>query len=129
MSAVRRARGGAGRPRPAALLAAVIVLAGAAALVPAGAQAAGPTVSLTPGGAAGAEGYFVYSARAGSRISGQITVVNTSSARGTVLLYAVDATTGQTTGAVYLSRARRRRDVGAWTKLPVRRVVLSLIHI
>lgn len=125
MSAVRRPRRGAGRPGPAALLAAVIVLAGVAAVGPAGAQAAGPTVSLTPAGPAGAKGYFVYSARAGSRITGQITVVNTSSARGTVLLYAVDATTGQTTGAVYLSRARRRRDVGAWTKLPVRRVVLG----
>ena len=125
MSAVRRARRGEGRLRPPALLAAVIVLAGAAAVVPAGAQAAGPTVSLTPVGSAGAKGYFVYSARAGSRITGQVTVVNTSSARGTVLLYAVDATTGQTTGAVYLSRARQRRDVGAWTKLPVRRVVLG----
>ena len=80
---------------------------------------------MTPVGPSGAKGYFVYSARAGSRITGQVTVVNTSSARGTVLLYPVDATTGQTTGAVYLSRARQRRDVGAWIKLPVRRVVLG----
>ncbi len=124
MSAVRSA-GAVGRTAGPTLLAAVIVLAGVAAVGPAGAQAAGPTVSLTPAGPAGAKGYFVYSARAGSRITGQITVASTSSARGTVLLYAVDATTGQTTGAVYLSRARRRRDVGAWTKLPVRRVVLG----
>ena len=125
MSAIRRARRGPRRARPAALLAAVIVLAGAAALAPAGAQAAGPTVSLRPVGPSSAKGYFVYSARAGSRITGQVTVVNTSSARGTVLLYPVDATTGQTTGAVYLSRARQRRDVGAWIRLPVRRVVLG----
>jgi hypothetical protein len=125
MSAVRRPRRVAGRPRPAALLAAISVLAGVAAVVPAGALAAGPTVSLAPAGPAGAKGYFVYSARPGARITGQVTVVNTGSARGTVLLYAVDATTGQTTGAVYLSRAQQRRDVGAWTKLPVRRVVLG----
>jgi hypothetical protein len=125
MSIVCRGRPGRGRPRAAALVAAVVMLVVAATAVPAGAQAAGPTVSLTPVGAAGAKGYFIYSARAGSKVTGRVTVVNTSSARGTVLLYAVDATTGQTTGAVYLSRARRRRDVGAWTKLPVRRVVLG----
>ncbi|HEY7815125.1 MAG TPA: DUF916 domain-containing protein [Nakamurella sp.] len=122
---VRRARRGADRRRPGALLAAVVVLAAAAAVMPVGAQAAGPTVSLRPVGPAGAKGYFVYSARAGSRLTGQVTMVNTSSTRGTVLLYAVDATTGQTTGAVYLSRRQRRRDVGAWTKLPTRRVVLG----
>jgi hypothetical protein len=94
-------------------------------IAPAGARGAGLTVSLTPVGPAGAKGYFIYSARPGSRISGQASVVNTSGARGTVLLYPVDATTGQTTGAVYLSRAHRRNDVGAWTKLPVRRVVLG----
>lgn len=110
------------------------VLAVGAALLVAGlglaagatrADAAGPTVSLTPIGPAGAKGYFVYNARSGSRVKGQVDVVNTASARGTVLLYAVDATTGQTTGAVYRSRHQRRRDVGAWTKLPVRRLVLD----
>src|ERR1700746_275646 len=89
------------------------------------AHAAGPTVWPPPIGPAGAKGYFVYTARAGARVKGQVDVVNTSSSRGTVLLYAVDATTGQTTGAVYRSRQERRRDVGAWTKLPVRRVVLG----
>ena len=89
------------------------------------AQAAVPTVSLNPVGAAGAKGYFVYTAHGGSRISGQVGVINTSSARGTVRLYAVDATTGQTTGAVYLSRAQHRRDVGAWTRLPIGRLVLG----
>jgi hypothetical protein len=107
------------------LLVAIIVLAALMGLTPAASEAAGPTVSLTPVGPAGAKGYFIYSARAGSRISGQVSLVNTSSARGIVLLYPVDATTGQTTGAVYLSRAQRRRDVGAWTRLPVRRVALG----
>jgi hypothetical protein len=103
------------------LAAAVAALAAAAG----SAQAAAPTVSLTPVGPAGAKGYFVYTAHAGSRISGQVSLVNTSAVKGTVLLYAVDATTGQTTGAVYQSRARRPSDVGAWTKLPLRRVVLG----
>ncbi len=102
------------------LAAAAVMVAGAG-----GALAAGPTVSLNPVGPAGAKGYFVYTAHGGSRISGQVAVINTSSARGTVLLYAVDATTGQTTGAVYRGRAQRRRDVGAWTRLPIGRVVLG----
>jgi hypothetical protein len=117
----RRARPRSGSARLLAALAAVVALAAVAG----SAEAAGPTVSLTPVGPGGAKGYFVYTARAGSRISGQVLLVNTSRARGAVLLYAVDATTGQTTGAVYLSRARPRRDVGAWTRLPVRRVVLA----
>lgn len=103
------------------LVATVAALAAAAG----SARAAAPTVSLTPVGSAGAKGYFVYTARAGSRISGQVSLVNTSAVKGTVLLYAVDATTGQTTGAVYQSHARRRSDVGAWTRLPLRRVVLG----
>jgi hypothetical protein len=124
MPVIGRARPGS-RPLWARGVLAAAVLAGAVVAAPAGARAAGLTVSLTPVGSAAAKGYFVYSAHAGSRITGRVSLVNTSSARGTVLLYAVDATTGQTTGAVYLSRAQRRRDVGAWTKLPVRRVVLG----
>lgn len=103
----------------------LLVAALVAAASPGGARAAAPTVSLNPVGPAGAKGYFIYTARPGARITGQVAVINTSSARGTVLLYAVDATTGQTTGAVYLGRAQRRRDVGAWTKVPVGRVVLG----
>jgi hypothetical protein len=118
----------AARPLSRRLLAAMAALLVASVGLAAGAghaEAASPTVSLTPIGPAGAKGYFVYTARAGARVKGQVDVVNTSSVRGTVLLYAVDATTGQTTGAVYRSRQQPRRDVGAWTKLPVRRVVLG----
>jgi len=104
----------------AGLISLVLTLA-----VASSAWAAGPTVSLNPVGAAGAKGYFIYTAHGGARLTGQVAVINTSSARGTVRLYAVDATTGQTTGAVYLSRAQRRRDVGAWTRLPIGRVVLG----
>ena len=111
------------RRRALTLLA--IAMALSAAVAPAAGRAAGPTVSLTPIGPAGGKGYVVYSARAGARITGQVAVVNTFLTRGTVLVYPVDATTGQTSGAVYLSRARPRRDVGAWTKLPTRRVVLG----
>lgn len=124
MPIIRPAHREPGRLRPRAMRAAAVVAAAMAA-TPAGAHAAGLTVSLTPIGAAGAKGYFIYSARPGSRITGQVAVVNTSSARGTVLLYPVDATTGQTTGAVYRSRAQQRLGVGAWTRLPVRRVVLG----
>src|SRR5262249_24888921 len=36
-----------------------------------------------------------------------------------------DATTGATSGAVYLSRAAPRRDVGSWLRLGVTRVTLA----
>jgi hypothetical protein len=42
-------------------------------------------------------------------------VQNQGTAAGTVRLYPVDATTGQTSGAVYLAEADPRADVGAWT--------------
>ena len=48
--------------------------------------------------------YFILDAKPGDVIHDQIRVVNTGGRTGTAYLYAVDATTGQTSGAVYLSR-------------------------
>jgi hypothetical protein len=61
--------------------------------------------------------YFAYDAQPGDTIRGQVRVLNTGTAAGAVRLDAVDATTGQTTGAVYRERRDPRRDVGAWITL------------
>ncbi len=61
--------------------------------------------------------YFVYDARPGTTQSGSVRVVNAGTASGTVVLFPVDATTGQTSGLVYLSRESPRRDVGAWIRM------------
>src|SRR6266849_3410912 len=69
--------------------------------------------------------YFVLVARPGDVISDRIRIVNTGGRTGTAYLYPVDATTGQTSGAVYLSRQSPRHDVGAWIRLSRSRVTLG----
>jgi hypothetical protein len=96
----------------------------AAALVAAPeALATGPTVSVRPLRVA-KPGYFVLKARPGSMLHGTVLVVNTGQA-GMVDLYPVDATTGQTSGAVYRARRDVRSDVGAWIRLSRRRLYLG----
>jgi WxL interacting protein linking bacterial and host surfaces len=68
--------------------------------------------------------YYVFHAHPGQTVSGRVRVVNTGSAAGTARIYAVDATTGATSGASYLTDSRRRSDVGAWTRLSVGQVHL-----
>src|SRR5437764_8550016 len=68
--------------------------------------------------------YFILATRRGAVIKDQIRVVNSGGKKGTAYLYPVDATTGQTSGAVYLSRQSARTDVGAWITLSRSRVTL-----
>lgn len=81
------------------------------------ARAAGPSFALDPQGGSSSERYFVLHARAGQTLTRQIRVVNVGRRAGSVLLYGVDATTGETTGAIYQGPEVPRRDVGAWTAL------------
>jgi hypothetical protein len=62
-------------------------------------------------------GYFVYTARPGEVIHGAVAVSNGGTAAGAVRVYAVDSTTGQTSGAVYLTSGRKPKDVGAWIRV------------
>jgi hypothetical protein len=96
-----------------------------AALLPASALAgkAAPSFSIRPTTAR--PGYFVLDARPGQRLQERVRIVNTGGKQGTVYLYPVDATTGATSGAVYLARARPRRSVGRWLRLPLSRLELS----
>ena len=61
-------------------------------------------------------GYFVYHLVPGSTHTGGIIVSNTGNRAGTVKLYPADATTGQTTGTVYLTNSSASHT-GVWVKL------------
>src|SRR5579859_6713384 len=69
--------------------------------------------------------YFVLQVRPGDVIADKVRLVNTGGVSGTAFLYPVDATTGQTSGAVYLSSQSPRRDVGAWVRLSRSKVTLG----
>jgi hypothetical protein len=101
--------------RPATALCAAAALVLIAAPVPV-ATAAGPTFALKPASPA-KHGYFVFAGRPGATIHGKVRVINVGTAAGRTSLYAVDATTGQTSGAVYRSRQEARRGVGGWIGL------------
>ena len=96
--------------RPLLLLALLGVFASTA-------QAAGsPSMGLRPVGK-WKRGYFVYAARPGTVIHGAVAVNNGGTAAGAVRVYAVDSTTGQTSGAVYLTSGQKPKDVGAWIRV------------
>ena len=86
------------------------------------ASAAGATFSITP---TTRVPYFIFNSSPGSTITGQVRVVNVSSTAGQAKLYAVDATTGQTSGAVYKSAGAPRTGVGAWIKLATATISLG----
>jgi hypothetical protein len=69
-------------------------------------------------------GYFVYQAKAGAVRHGAIVVSNSGTAKGTVRLSTADATTGATTGTVYLS-GRAPRNAGTWVSLDRRDLTLA----
>src|SRR5712692_8220053 len=68
--------------------------------------------------------YFIFAAHRGETLYGKAKVTNVGAMTGTAYLYAVDATTGQTGGAVYLARGKPRLDVGGWIRLAIRKAVL-----
>lgn len=69
--------------------------------------------------------YFIFDSKARMVLNSKVRITNAGTAKGTASLYAVDATTGQTSGAVYLNQNDPRRDVGAWITLSMPRVVLA----
>lgn len=107
----------AGRRKPLGRATALAVLCAAliASAPAASAGASGPSFALKPVGPA-RTGYFVFKAEAGQTVRGAVRVLNVGTETGRTSLYSVDATTGQTSGAVYRSRQESRRDVGAWIR-------------
>jgi hypothetical protein len=69
-------------------------------------------------------GYFVYSLPPGSVQQGGVIISNSGTATGTVKLFAADATTGRTTGTVYLTD-RKAQHVGAWISLATTSLTLK----
>ena len=61
-------------------------------------------------------GYFVYPLQPGAVRTGAVIVSNSGTAPGTVKLFTADATTGRTTGTVYLTD-RRPTATGKWISL------------
>jgi hypothetical protein len=59
-------------------------------------------------------GYYIYQAKPGTTLHGVIAVVNTGRAGGEVRIYPADSTTGQTSGAVYLTSTMTPRQTGRW---------------
>src|SRR5438045_2971522 len=53
--------------------------------------------------------YFIFDSKPGIVLKSSVRVSNTGTARGSANLYPVDATTGQTSGAVYLNQNDPRR--------------------
>ena len=92
------------------------VLAAGLLLAPA-AQAAtkGPVFGLRAAGNPKL-GYFVYTVTPGGSKSGAIIVSNSGTAKGTVKLFTADATTGHTSGTVYLTDAKPSK-AGSWVTL------------
>lgn len=82
----------------------------------------GATFSITP---TGREGYFIFHGSPGAVVRGQVRVTNVSNVAGRVVLSPVDATTGQTSGAVYLSTSAPRRGVGAWITIGAHTLALG----
>src|SRR5262249_5061258 len=71
------------------------------------------------------KGYFVVDSRPGTRFYATLLVTNRGDAAGTVRLSGVDATTGRTSGAVYLDPAARQHGVGSWISLARRELTLA----
>src|SRR6266849_8422790 len=71
------------------------------------------------------ESYFIFDSKPGIVLKSSVRVTNTGTTRGSASLYPVDATTGQTSGAVYLNQNDPRKDVGAWMTLGASQVTLN----
>jgi hypothetical protein len=94
----------------------------ALAAAPATARTKGATFALQP---AGGEPYFIFDAPSGSVAEGEIRVTNTGERSGRARLYAVDATTGPTSGAAYLTEPGTGSRVSAWVQPQVGAVRLE----
>lgn len=77
-----------------------------------------------PGPDSATSNYFVLKAQPGETLTDSILVANPGTVPVKVLLYPVDATTGQGGGAVYLSDGDPRTGVGAWVTLEATTIVV-----
>jgi hypothetical protein len=71
------------------------------------------------------QSYYIFDSKPGATIHSELRITNVGNVTGTAILYPVDATTGRTSGAVYRSGSAKRRDVGRWVVLSLRRITLG----
>ena len=69
--------------------------------------------------------FFVFNSHPGGVIHSQVRVTNMGTASGVVTLAPVDATTGQTSGTVFLSGEIAQHAVGSWMTLATSRLTLN----
>jgi Bacterial protein of unknown function (DUF916) len=69
--------------------------------------------------------YFIFHNTPGAHFKSAVRVSNTGTTAGYASLYGTDATTGATSGAVYLGRNSKPLDVGAWISLSVSSFTLA----
>jgi hypothetical protein len=98
------------------LLAVTVAVSGSVFLAGPAAAAPAPAVGLRAIGH-WPHGYYIYQARPGTVLHGAIAVVNTGRAGGQVRMYPADSTTGQTSGAVYLTSTTSPHQTGRWIAL------------
>ena len=110
-------------PRQLLLALALLALSGTEEAAAAAPNAPYSSFSIRP--TTGTTGFFVLKGAAGARLAGAFRIVNTGTKAGTALIYPVDATTGATSGAVYLDQKAPRRSVSYWVRLPIARVTLQ----
>lgn len=93
------------------------------------AASGGPSFSLRPlvsdPANPATRSYVVLNATPGHVLQSNVRVVNSGSAAGSVDLYGVDATTGQTGGIVYVSPEQAQSQVGSWIKLGATHLTLA----
>ncbi len=69
--------------------------------------------------------YFILDARPGTTLQSSVRVTNSGTAPGIVTLAAVDATTGQTSGTVFLATSVKQSKVGTWISLSTQQLTLA----
>jgi len=71
------------------------------------------------------QSYFIFHTTPGAHFKSAIRVSNTGLVAGRANLYSTDATTGATSGTVYLGRDRTPNEVGAWINLSASSFILG----
>ncbi len=69
--------------------------------------------------------YFILNTRQGTLVHNALRVTNVGTQKGTVSLFAADASTAQMTGIVYSSANPAQHEVGSWLSLSMKQVTLT----
>ena len=90
---------------------------------------AAPHLSIEPSASSpyGAflRGYYVYNSLPATRQLDHVHIYNSGAVASTLHLYAVDATTGQSSGTVFRSHSDPQHDVGSWITFSRQEITLS----